>query len=159
MTQNAVAEEVQESFLELETVVPVVEVMTGSEITTTVPQFLTIAEQLNTLRAAYQNIEPDMSTVESRAATKDNWRKFRKVRLALDKAKPAAKEDLKKQLDAIEGDYKSIRALLVEFETKFGDAIDVYESARKAEKEAEQKAALNALIELGVIKNYCKEAE
>jgi dsRNA-specific ribonuclease len=26
-------------------------------------------------------------------------------------------------------------------------------------KEAEQKAALNALVELGVIKNYCKEAE
>ena len=140
MTQNAVAEEVQESFLEMETVGPVVEVMTGTAITTTVPQFLTIAEQLNTLRAAYQNIEPDMSTVESRAATKDNWRKFRNVRLALDKAKPAAKEDLKKQLDAIEGDYKSIRAVLVEFETKFGDAIDVYESARKAEKEAEQKA-------------------
>lgn len=122
-----------------ETESPVVEVLTGKEITTTVPQFVAIADQLTALRAAYQDVEPDMSTVETRAATTENWRKFRNVRLALDKAKPAAKGDLQEKLKAIEADYKSIHAVLSEFESKYGNAIDEYENARKAEKAAEQK--------------------
>jgi fused signal recognition particle receptor len=120
------------------------EIIKALTVTTSVPEFMTCAEMATKLRIAYRDVEPDMSTKESREVTTENWRKFRNVRLALDKAKPEAKGELQKKLNDMEADYKQIHSVLSEFENKFKAAITKYDDDKKAEKAERDRIAAEA---------------